>query len=83
MLNEDINEISIDYSINSPPPPIQKEQIEENIGYNCAECSSLIEILSIDENNLEFKCMNNNNHNNKLKIYSYIEKMKNIKIIKI
>ena len=42
------------------PPPIQQEQKIENIGYNCSECSSLIEILSIDEdeNCLSFKCTN-------------------------
>ena len=35
-------------------------QIEE-IGFNCPLCSSLIEILSINENNniIEFKCLNN------------------------
>ena len=51
------------------------------IFYNCSECSSLIEILSINENNntIEFNCLNkNNNHNKKLAmpIKEYLEKMK-------
>ena len=78
MSKQDINEIANDNSINSPPPPAQ-ELNKENIGYNCSECSSLIEIISIEENNLEFKCVNNNNHNNKLKINNYLEKMKKYK----
>ena len=44
------------------------------IGYNCSECSSIIEILSLDENDIEFKC--NNKHNIKMKIKEYLEKMK-------
>ena len=79
MSKKDINEIIVDNSINSPPPSIQEELIKENIRYNCPECSSLIEILSINENNIEFKCINNDNHNNKLKIYNYLEKMKKYK----
>ena len=62
---------------NLPPPPIRKQN---NIGYNCSECSSLIEITSINEkeNYLSFKCINSNNHNNeKIEINNYLEKMKN------
>ena len=48
--------------------------------YNCAECSSLIEILSIDleKNNIEFNCLNNNNdtHRKKMQLKEYLEKMK-------
>ena len=76
MSKQDINEIVVENSTNSPPPPIQQEKFKGNIGYNCSECSSLIEILSINEDNLEFKCTNNNNHNNKLNIRIYLEKMK-------
>ena len=54
---------------------ISDEQTKENKGYNCSECSSLIEILSINEDNLEFNCVNNNNHNKKIKIVNYLEKM--------
>ena len=45
--------------------------------YNCTECSSSIEILSINEKEgiIEFKCMNNN-HRKKLPIKEYINKMK-------
>ena len=42
--------------------------------YNCSECSSLIEIISIDEENIEFKC--NNKHIIKMKIKDYLIKMK-------
>ena len=79
MSNQNINEIINDNSINPPPPPAQGEQLKENIGYNCSECSSLIEILSINEDNIEFKCINNDKHNNKLKINNYLEKMKKFK----
>ena len=46
--------------------------------YNCTECFSRIEILSIDEKRftIEFKCINNN-HKKKLLIKEYIDKMKN------
>ena len=42
--------------------------------YNCSECSSVIEIISIDHDNIEFKCKNN--HNMKMKIKDYLDKMK-------
>ena len=62
-------------------PIIKEEQIQENIGYNCSECSSMIEIISINDfdNSLEFKCINNDKHNNKLNIHTYLEKMKKYK----
>ena len=46
--------------------------------YNCPECLSSIEILSINdkESTIEFKCINNN-HNRKMLINEYINKMKN------
>ena len=46
--------------------------------YNCTECFSPLEILSIDEKRftIEFKCINNN-HKKKLLIKEYIDKMKN------
>ena len=51
----------------APPTPLLEEEDLSNIYYNCTECPSLIEIISINENNniLEFKCLNKNNiHNN-------------------
>ena len=47
------------------------------IYYNCTECSSIIEIISINEkeNIIEFRCVNNN-HRKKLPIKEYINKMK-------
>ena len=71
-----LNQKEIDNFINISPPPVQEVQINENIGYNCTECSSIIEIISINGDNLEFKCINNENHNKKLKINNYLEKMK-------
>ena len=76
MEEKDANQIVNDNSANSPPPPIQQELFEENLGYNCTECSSVIEILNMKEDELEFKCEKNDNHNNKLKINEYLEKMK-------
>ena len=48
------------------------------IFYNCTECSSSIEILSLDEKEgmIEFQCTNNN-HKKKMSIKEYIIKMKN------
>ena len=71
-----INKIVVDNSVNSPPPPAKEEKIRENIGYNCTDCSSLIEILSINEESIEFKCIANENHSKKLMINNYLEKMK-------
>ena len=54
------------------------EQIQLNeINYNCTECPSSIEIISIDEkeSNIEFKCINNN-HTRKMLINEYFDKMK-------
>ena len=77
-----LNAKEIITSINLPPPPIQNQQKLDDIGYNCSECSSLIEIMSIneDENCLSFKCINNDNHNTiKIKINNYLDIMKNHK----
>ena len=46
------------------------------IYYKCTECASPIEILSISEIYIEFKCINNN-HNIKVAIKEYLKKMKN------
>ena len=54
------------------------EQLQLNeIYYNCTECSSSIEILSINEieSTIEFRCINNN-HKGKVQLRDYIEKMK-------
>ena len=47
------------------------------ISYNCSECQSLIEIIEIDEEYIEFKC--NNNHNIKMNIKEYLNKIKEYK----
>ena len=45
--------------------------------YNCSECSSQIEILYIDNDNIEFICFNKTNpHKRKMLISEYINKMK-------
>ena len=44
--------------------------------YNCSECSSLIEIINIDQNNIEFKCCNKlQSHHKIIPINEYIPKM--------
>ena len=51
--------------------------LESNkIYYNCSECSSTIEILSLSKDNIEFKC--NNNH--KIKIQKKSKKKKKKKM---
>ena len=56
----------------------------KEIYYNCSECKSHIEILTLNENEntIEFKCVKNN-HKVKMAIREYIDKMKkfNDKII--
>ena len=52
----------------------ESKEILNELFYNCDECSSPIEILSIKNNILEFKCVNN--HNKNILIEEYINKMK-------
>ena len=54
---------------------------QKNCLYNCSECSSNIEIISLDENNIEFIC--NNKHNIKIEIKEYLNKMKQYNKIKL
>jgi len=56
---------------------LQNPQLTTDIYYNCTECSSLIEIISFDEENnmIEFKCTNKNSHKLKMPIKEYLEKM--------
>jgi len=58
-------------------PPLETNRIY----YNCSECSSIIEILSIDEEFIEFKC--NNNHKLKMKAKDYLDKMKKYNSIEL
>ena len=51
------------------------------IFFNCSECSSAIQIISLDKNIIEFKC--NNNHNIRMKIKDYLNKMKKYNDIQI
>ena len=73
--------ISEDDFNNAPPTPKPPNYTEtNNIYYNCSECSSLIEILSINEKNniIKFKCLNSNCNHEKEKIMTikdYIEAM--------
>ena len=62
--------------MNEAPPSDPK-----NCLYNCSECSSNIEIISLDENNIEFAC--NNKHNIKIEIKEYLNRMKQYNNIKL
>ena len=62
-------------------PPAITPELNEEIYYNCSECSSLIEIISIDEENnfIEFNCLNkekNYDKNKTMPLKQYLEKMK-------
>ena len=62
------------------PPDITPE-LNEEIYYNYSECSSLIEIISIDEENnfIEFNCLSkekNHDKNITMPLKQYLEKMK-------
>ena len=63
-----LNEQKESINMNEAPPSNNK------INYNCSDCSSLIEIIYIDENKIEFKCTNN--HKIKIDIKEYLNKMK-------
>ena len=65
---------------NDLSPETPEPLIDNNVKfYNCTECSSLIEILSINEDNniIEFRCLNKDCHNAKktMSIKEYFEKM--------
>ena len=68
-------EIENDYIMDTKEP---EQQRQNEILYNCTECSSAIEILSIneDECSIEFQCINNN-HKKIIPINEYLNKMKN------
>ena len=53
-------------------------EIETNVPfYNCSKCSSPIEIINFDTENIEFNCFNKKGeHERKIPIKEYIEKMK-------
>ena len=53
----------------------------KTIYYNCLECQSPIEIVKLDEEFVEFKCINN--HNIKMTIKEYLDKLKEYKDKKI
>ena len=58
-----MNNIEVEREMNNKEPPAAKfNEIEEEINeipYNCCDCPSFIEIISIDEitNNINFKCL--------------------------
>ena len=62
-------------------PETKDLNLNNEIFYNCSECSSLIEILSINEDNntIEFNCLSQENQHSKrivMPIKEYLEKMK-------
>ena len=67
----------------SPLVTMSNELDNNEMYYNCSECPSMIEILSLEEDNnfIEFKCLNTDNeHKKKRKIKmllkDYLESMK-------
>ena len=68
-------EIENDYIMDTKE---SEQQRQNEILYNCTECSSAIEILSINEDkcSIEFQCINNK-HKKKIPINEYLNKMKN------
>ena len=70
----------IENNLNNIPSATQESlEAKNDIFYNCTECSSLIDILSIDENKniIEFKCLNKscNDLKKTMTIKEYFEKM--------
>ena len=82
MFKEKFNE---EYVMDDAPPTVKIPYNVDinNCCYNCTECFSLIEILSINEDNniIEFKCLNKDNpHENKIMpIKDYINRMSKYK----
>ena len=76
-MNTTIKEILADTLDMTDAPP--SEFIEYL--YNCSECSSNIEIISLDENKIKFKC--SKNHNIEIEIKEYLKKMKKYNNIKL
>ena len=74
--------LSIENDSNDAPPPEQKKL--ENEILICPECSSPLEIISLNEesNLFEFQCIKNNHNNNKMLITDYFNKIKKIKKLK-
>ena len=66
------------FSLGSTPNPDFKNNIIKDVYYNCTECCSLIEIISINENDntIEFICSNQKNpHHITTSIKEYLNKM--------
>ena len=61
--------------------PIFIDEKLNNIGYNCTDCSSLIEILEINKktNIIKFKCINEEGNIKVMNIKKYLSKMKQYK----
>ena len=60
---------------NDAPPPERINRKHSNNLLFCPDCCSLIEILSLNEENqiLEYKCTKNNHNKNKILISEYLE----------
>ena len=59
----------LDNNMNDAPPLKKKKMY-----YNCSECPSVIEIININDEFIEFKC--NNKHKIKMRIEEYLNKIK-------
>ena len=68
---EDIKiEMKKDLDNMNDAPPLKKKKMY----YNCSECPSVIEIINLDDEFIEFKC--NNEHKIKMRIEEYLNKIK-------
>ena len=67
---------------NDAPPPKQNNKLKNEL-LICQECTSALEIISLDEetNMFEFKCTKNNHKNNKESITQYLNNIKKIEKI--
>ena len=74
-MNNDNN----DYLLNIGATPSNEQMQLNETNYCCTDCSSLIEILEINENNniIKFNCSNKNNvHQKSIEVKEYLEKRK-------
>ena len=80
-----INKYDNDLKYNLIQKPIFKDEESNNIGYNCTDCPSLIEIIAINKktNIIKFKCINEDNNIKVMPIKKYLLKMAKYKNMEI
>ena len=66
---------------NTRPETGRSNEVKLEMNYNCPNCSSLIEIININEENnkIKFKCLSKEEHSQEMPLKEYFEKMEKFK----